>query len=55
MEGLNNGLKVVFFSDQNMKGRRELSYYLEEDEKVNDYKVCYMFIVMGDLNNGSKD
>lgn len=38
-----------------MKGRRELSHHLEEDEKVNDHKVCYMSIAMGDLNNGSKD
>ena len=37
-----------------MIGRRELSHYLEEDGKVNDHKVCYMSIGMGDLTQSKR-
>lgn len=37
-----------------MKGKRELSHYLEEDGKVNDHKVCYMSIGMGDLTQSKR-
>lgn len=51
---INKGKKVTLFSDQGMKGRRELSHYLEEDEKVNDLKVCYMSISIGDLTQSKR-